>query len=68
MNTITQDEPLLLTTDQVAAKLAISVRTLWRLVRARQVPQPVRFNRHFVRWKNADVEAYVASLTAAPRF
>ena len=54
----------LLPSQQVADRLAGSVRTLWRLVAAGKVPQPVRYNRKLVRWKTADVTHYIASLTA----
>ena len=44
----------LLTSQQVAERLAVSVRTLWRLVASGKFPQPVRYNRNLVRWKNVD--------------
>ena len=52
----------LLTSEQVANRLAISLRTVWRMVRAGKLPQPVRYNRKLVRWKAADVSAYVRDL------
>jgi excisionase family DNA binding protein len=55
--------PDLLTSQQVAERLAVSVRTLWRLVAAGKVPQPVRYNRKLVRWKNAEVVRYVETLS-----
>jgi len=54
--------PDLLTSQQVARRLSLSVRTLWRLVRAGKFPQPIRYNRKLVRWKNADVVRYVTEL------
>jgi excisionase family DNA binding protein len=54
--------PELLTSQQVAQKLAVSVRTLWRLVASGKFPQPVRYNRKLVRWKNAEVSRYIESL------
>lgn len=63
---MTQTEPTaspdLLTSQQVARRLSLSVRTLWRLVRAGKFPQPVRYNRKLVRWKAADVARYIAEL------
>jgi predicted DNA-binding transcriptional regulator AlpA len=53
----------LLTSYQVAERLSVSVRTLWRLVASGKFPQPVRYNRKLVRWKTVDVSNYVASLT-----
>jgi excisionase family DNA binding protein len=55
--------PELLTSQQVAERLAVSVRTLWRLVAAGKFPQPVRYNRKLVRWKSADVTRYIDSLS-----
>jgi excisionase family DNA binding protein len=55
-------EAELLTSQQVANRLAVSVRTLWRLVACGKFPQPVRYNRKLVRWKRADVVRYIESL------
>jgi prophage regulatory protein len=55
--------PDLLTSQQVAERLAVSVRTLWRLVAAGKFPQPVRYNRKLVRWKNAEVARYIETLS-----
>jgi excisionase family DNA binding protein len=52
----------LLTSQQVAEKLAVSVRTLWRLVAAGKFPQPVRYNRKLVRWKAVEVARYIEAL------
>jgi excisionase family DNA binding protein len=54
--------PELMTSQQVAEKLSVSVRTLWRLVAAGKFPQPVRYNRKLVRWKTADVTRYIETL------
>ena len=56
--------PDLMTSQQVANRLAVSIRTLWRLVRAGKVPQPVRYNRKLVRWKSVDLARYFETLTA----
>ena len=55
----------LMTPQQVAKRLEVSVRTLWRLARQPGFPQPVRFSRKLVRWKEADVQRYIAALGAA---
>jgi excisionase family DNA binding protein len=52
-----------MTSRQVAGRLAISVRTLWRLLARGHFPQPIRYNRKLVRWKAEDVERYLAELT-----
>jgi predicted DNA-binding transcriptional regulator AlpA len=53
----------LLTSQQVARRMAMSVRTLWRLVATGKFPQPVRYNRKLVRWKCADVDRYIDELS-----
>lgn len=57
--------PDLLTSQQVADRLSVSVRTLWRLVAAGKFPQPVRYNRKLVRWKTSDVTRYIELLNCA---
>ncbi len=54
----------LLTAQQVAGRLSISVRTLYRLLARGALPRPVRYNRKLVRWKSSDIDHYVASLSA----
>jgi excisionase family DNA binding protein len=54
----------LLTAQEVAGRLSIGVRTLWRLVARGNMPQPVRFSRKLVRWKTADIDRYIQSLSA----
>lgn len=54
--------PELLTSQQVAHRMSVSVRTLWRLVAAGKFPQPVRYNRKLVRWKNTEVSRYLEAL------
>ncbi|MFQ3650571.1 MAG: helix-turn-helix domain-containing protein [Gemmataceae bacterium] len=52
----------LLTSREVARRLSISVRTLFRLVRAGKFPEPVRYNRRLVRWKSEAVTLYIQQL------
>jgi excisionase family DNA binding protein len=54
--------PELLTSQQVADRLAVSVRTLWRLVQRGRFPQPIRYNRKLVRWKSGDIDRYIEAL------
>jgi excisionase family DNA binding protein len=54
--------PDLLTAQEVARRLSIGVRTLYRLVRCDVVPRPIRFNRRLVRWRAADIERYLRGL------
>jgi excisionase family DNA binding protein len=60
-----RETPDLMTSQQVANRLAISIRTLWRLVRANRMPQPVRYNRKLVRWKAAELARYIKNLPTA---
>ena len=54
----------LLTAQEVARRLAIGVRTLWRLVAQGKLPQPVRYSRKLVRWKVTDIDSYIQALSA----
>jgi excisionase family DNA binding protein len=49
----------MLSARQVARRLAISIRTLYRLVQKAGFPPPVRISRKLVRWKVADIQAYL---------
>jgi excisionase family DNA binding protein len=51
-------QTLLVTADVVAAMLNVSERTLWRLLSAGKVPQPVRFGRS-TRWRTAEVRDWI---------
>jgi excisionase family DNA binding protein len=57
-----QAAPELMTSQEVAERLSVSVRTLWRLVAAGKFPQPVRYNRKLVRWKSVDVTRYIETV------
>jgi predicted DNA-binding transcriptional regulator AlpA len=52
----------LLAPPQVAQRLAVSVRTLWRLVARGDFPQPIRYNRKLIRWKAAALDRYLETL------
>jgi excisionase family DNA binding protein len=52
----------LLTPQQVAERLGVKKRTLWRMAKQVGFPQPVRFNRKMVRWKASDVQRYIDGL------
>ena len=54
----------LLTAQDVARRLSIGVRTLWRMVAQGKLPQPIRYTRKLVRWKTADIDRYIQSLSA----
>jgi predicted DNA-binding transcriptional regulator AlpA len=59
----------LLTVKDLAAMLSIHERTCWRLAAMAEVgqgdfPKPVRITPRTVRWRPADVEAYLAALAS----
>jgi excisionase family DNA binding protein len=56
----------LLTPQEFADRLAVGVRTLWRMVERGEVPPPIRFNRKLVRWRMCDVAEYVEGLRTRP--
>jgi excisionase family DNA binding protein len=44
---------------EVAARLAVSPRTAWKLAYAGKLPAPVRLGRS-VRWRATDLESFIA--------
>jgi excisionase family DNA binding protein len=51
----------LLTVKEVAERLCVGVRTVWRWTGTGQLPPPVRRGR-IVRWKATDIERFVRQL------
>jgi excisionase family DNA binding protein len=58
--------PLLVDIRGAAAAWGISARSFRRLVARGKAPAPVRLGR-LVRWRAADLEAWIAEMNAAPR-
>ena len=56
----------LLTAQEVAGRLSISLRTLYRMVERGQFPPPIRRSRRWVRWKTTDVQHYLDTLKPGP--
>lgn len=52
------------TADEFAAILRVSTRTLFRLRARGALPAPVEISSHIVRWRAADVRAYLDALQA----
>ena len=50
---------------QVAAVLGVSTTTLWRMVRRREFPAPIRLSRGRVGWRRVTVEQWLAAREAA---
>lgn len=51
----------LLTLAQVAQRLAVSRRTAFTLVKAKGFPAPVRLSPRMVRYREADLDAWIQS-------
>ena len=67
-----QERTKLLTVRDLAALLGVNERTCWRLTAMAEAgrgpfPRPVRIGPRVVRWRLADVEAYLATLAGAGR-
>lgn len=59
------DTPIqLLTVRDVASRLAIKPRTVWRLAAAGKLPSPVKLGTRTTRWVEADIKRYLDSLTS----
>jgi excisionase family DNA binding protein len=56
--------PDLLSVRDVARRLGLGQRTVWRLLAAGELPQPVRFgpSGRIVRWKAAEIDHYVKQM------
>ena len=54
----------MLTAREVARRLKISARTVWRWVAQGALPAPVRLRPHSPRWRAADIESWLAGLGA----
>jgi excisionase family DNA binding protein len=63
MRTFRQD---LLTVREVAQRLALGTRTVWKWSRSGQLPAPVRLGNRTVRWRAAEIERFVEEMQ--PRF
>ena len=65
-------QPKLLTVKELAALLGIHERTCWRLAAMAEdghgaFPKALRIGPKTVRWRTADVEAYLAALAGGRR-
>ena len=52
------EEAVLLTPEELAEMLKVSTRTLWRLLAAGKIPEPVRFGGS-TRWRLMDVQDWI---------
>lgn len=53
----------LLTIQDVASRLSISQRTLFKLIAMGKFPQPIRFSRKLVRIRTMDLQLYIQNLS-----
>ena len=58
--------PDLLTARDVARRLSISLRTVWRWTALGLLPPPVHPHSRSTRWRAADIERYLEELSAHP--
>mgnify|MGYP006430012239 CR=1 FL=1 len=56
----------LLTVREVADRLGVSVRTVWSLRSAGEIPDAVKIS-NATRWRRSDIESYIRGLRAAGR-
>jgi predicted DNA-binding transcriptional regulator AlpA len=51
---------------QVARRLEVCERTVWRWLAKGLLPQPIRYSRRVVRWRASDIDAFLRSAPALP--
>ncbi len=52
----------LLRIEQVAELLSVGERTVWRWASAGRIPAPLKLSNKVVRWRQADIDEYLARL------
>jgi predicted DNA-binding transcriptional regulator AlpA len=55
----------LLTPEDVAAMVCITVPTLWRWVATGLIPQPIRFTGKTARWRRCEIESHLRKMEQA---
>lgn len=60
----TQNSEQLLTYEEVASKMGVSVRSMYRMVDAGEFVKPVRVSSRAVRFPKSEVDAHLANLMA----
>ena len=59
-----QATDLFVTPKDLAFRLRVSIREIWRMIERGHLPQPIRFGRKIIRWRDADVLAHLERLQA----
>lgn len=54
----TDSTPMLIDAETLARMLGVSERTLWRLLSARKLPEPIRIGRN-TRWRLSEVQRWI---------
>lgn len=62
-----QSADRLLTVRDVAERLNISTRQVWKLLAAQKLPEPLRLSRS-VRWRESDITRFIACGLDMPAF
>jgi excisionase family DNA binding protein len=57
----------LLRVEQVAERLAVARRTVWRWLSQGKLPPPLRLSKTCVRWRPEDIDAHLARLVQESR-
>jgi excisionase family DNA binding protein len=52
----------LLTPEEVAERLKISLRKLWKLLSEGQLPTPVKIGKRGTRWRESDLVRFITGL------
>ena len=53
----------LLCVEQVAHFLGVHKRTVWRMVAAGELPDPIRFGTKVVRWRLSDLQQHISQMS-----
>ena len=61
MRDASPDLSVLIDARELAAMLAISVPTVWRMRESGRLPGPLRLTAQCVRWRRADIDSWLAA-------
>ena len=59
--TITETKTQLLTRAEVEARIGLSTTSLYRLMRAGRLPEPLQIGPRLVRWREDEIEKWIAT-------
>ena len=65
-NSDNSNVPKLLTVNDIAKLLKLSTRSVWRLVKAKTIVEPIRIGGS-IRWRPSDVATWIASIPQSER-